>query len=233
MVHCGSRNARLGILIGILLLLLCASGVMAAGPTVSITVTKWNVPPLAPTHFKITQTGAASANITWTKGTAANITIIRGSTSGYPFSIFDGDSIYSGNGTYVEVGSLGLNTYTYYYTAWSQNEYGTSIGYARASIGLEGEPSADVSALTALIISLIEGPMGIMNMMFAVALMGFGFWKKSWIRVVLSLALIIWGVFAMPYDIKVAAPFIGIGFILFIMGISQIITVSREARAET
>ena len=223
----------LGALLVPLLLIGSTVTAMAADPTVTITVTKWNIAPLPPTHFEIEQTGVSSINITWTKGTAANITIIRGSTSGYPFSIFDGDSIYSGNGTYVEVGSLGLNTYTYYYTAWSQNEYGTSIGYARASIGLEGEPSADVSALTALIISLIEGPMGIMNMMFAVALMGFGFWKKSWIRVVLSLALIIWGVFAMPYDIKVAAPFIGIGFILFIMGISQIITVSREARAET
>ena len=208
------------------------AGIVSADPSITITVTKWNIPPLPPTHFEIEQTGASSINITWAKGTAANITIIRGSTSGYPFSIFDGDSIYSGNGTYVEVDSLGLNSYTYYYQAWSQNEYGTSTGYARASIGVEAEPSADVSALTALIISLIEGPMGIMNMMFAAALMGFGFWKKSWIRVVLSLALIIWGVFAMPYDIKVAAPFIGIGFILFIMGISQVITVSREARAE-
>jgi len=232
MVHCGSRNARLGILIGILLLLLCASGVMAADPTVSITVTKWNVPPLAPTHFKITQTGAASANITWSMGTAANITIIRVSTNGYPFSIFDGDAVYSGNGTYAEVGSLNLALYTYYYRAWSQNEYGTSLTYAQATIGTGAAPSADVSALTALILSLIEGPTGIVNMMFAVALMGFAFWKKSWIRVILALALIIWGVFTIPYDIKIAAPFIGIGFVLFIMGIFQNIAGQRETRGE-
>jgi len=214
------------------LLLIGLAGIVSADPTVTITVTKWNVPPLAPTNLEIEQTGASSINITWTKGTAANITIIRGSTSGYPFSIFDGDDIYSGNGTYVEVGGLGLSTYTYYYRAWCQNEYGTSTGYTQASIGVEAEAGTDVSALLAMILSLIEGPLGIINMMFAVALMGFGFWKKSWIRVILSLALIIWGVFAMPYDIKIAAPFIGIGAVLFIMGISQIITVSREASAE-
>ena len=216
-----------------LLLIGSAVTVMAADPQVTITVTKWNVPPLAPTNFEIEQTGASSINITWVKGTAANITIIRGSTAGYPFSIFDGDAIYSGNGTYVEVGSLGLSSYTYYYRAWSQNEYGISAVYAQASIGVEAEPGTDVSALTAMILSLIEGPTGIVNMMFATALMGFGFWKKSWLRVVLSLALIIWGVFVISYDVKVAAPFIGIGFILFIMGIFQVITVSREARAET
>jgi hypothetical protein len=222
----------LGALIVALFLIGTISSVIAADPVINITVTKWNIAPLAPTDFEIEQTGASSINITWTKGTAANITIIRGSTSGYPFSIFDGDDIYSGNGTYVEVSGLGLSTYTYYYRAWSQNQYGTSASYAQASIGVEAEAGTDVSALWALILSLIEGPMGIINMMFAVALMGFGFWKKSWIRVVLSLALIIWGVFAMSYDIKIAAPFIGIGAILFIMGISQIITVSREASAE-
>jgi hypothetical protein len=223
----------LGALIAALLLVGSAVTALAADPSITITVTKWNIPPLAPTHFEIEQTGVSSINITWAKGTAANITIIRGGTNGYPFSIFDGDAIYSGNETYVEVGSLDLALYTYYYRAWSQNEYGTSLTYAQATIGTGAAPSADVSALTALILSLVDGPMGIINMMFAVALMGFGFWKKSWIRVALSLALIIWGVFAMPYDIKVAAPFIGIGFILFIMGIAQIITISNEARTET
>jgi hypothetical protein len=228
----GIKLLILGALIVALLLIGSAVTAMAADPTITITVTKWNIAPLAPTAFEIEQTGVSSINITWTKGIAANITIVRGSTSGYPFSIFDGDSIYSGNGTYAEVGSLGLNTYTYYYRAWSQNEYGTSTGYAQASIDAEAESNADVSALTALIISLIEGPTGIVNMMFAVALMGFGFWKKSWLRVILSVGLIIWGVFVMPYDIKVAAPFIGIGFILFIMGIFQAIEASKEAREE-
>ena len=207
-------------------------GIVSADPAVTITVTKWNIPPLAPTDFEIEQTGASSANITWVKGTAANITIIRGSTSGYPFSIFDGDAVYSGNSTYVEVGTLDLGLYTYYYRAWSQNEYGTSTLYAQASIGIGAAPSADVSALTAMIISLIEGPMGIVNMMFAVALMGFAFWKKSWVRVVLSMALIIWGIFAMEYDIKIAGPLIGIGTVLFIMATMNLIGRRREQREQ-
>lgn len=220
----------LGALI-VALLLIGFVNIVLADPTVIITVTKWNIPPLEPTNFEIEQTGASSINITWTIGTAANITIVRGGTSGYPFSIFDGTNIYSGNLTYVEVNDLDLVTTTYYFRAWSQNEYGISEEYAQASTG-GTEGSADVSALTAMILSLIDGPMGIVNMMFAVAIMGFGFWKKGWIRVVLSAGLIIWGVFAMPYDIKVAAPFIGIGIILFIMGIFQTITASREARGE-
>ena len=126
-----------------------------------------------------------------------------------------------------------LSTYTYYYRAWSQNEYGTSLGYAQASIGTEAEAGADVSALTAMLISLIEGPMGIVNMMFAVAIMGFGFWKKSWLRVILSVGLIIWGVFAMPYDIKVAVPLVGIGAVLFLMATMNLIGQYRQSREET
>jgi len=204
---------------------------MAADPSISITVTKWAIPPLAPTDFEIEQTGVSSINITWTKGTAANITIIRGSTSGYPFSIFDGTSIYSGNSTYVEVGDLALGTTTYYFRAWSQNEYGTSTTYAQASVG-NGMGGTDVSTLTALIISLIEGPTGIVNMMFAVALMGFAFWKKGWIRLLLAASLIIWGVFEMQYDIKIAAPFIAVGAFLFILGTLRMIAASKEASSE-
>ena len=233
MVHCGSRNARLGLLIGILLLLLCASGVMAADPTVSITVTKWNIPPLAPTHFTITQTALHSANITWNMGTAANITIIRMDTSGYPFSVFDGDAVYSGNGTYVEVDGLELTTYTYYIRAWSQNEYGTSTGYAQGTIGVPASGgAADMSELITYLENLIGGPMGITSMFFAIALVGFAFWKKGWIRVVLAVCIIIWGVFAIPLDIKVAAPLLGIGSVLFFTGILNEIQKSRESTEE-
>jgi hypothetical protein len=215
-----------------LLLAICTSGVLAADPTVSITVSKWAIPPLAPTNFHITQTGVGSVNVTWTMGTAANITIVRGSTIGYPFSIFDGDAIYSGNSTYVEIDSLNLTENVYYYRAWSQNQYGTSATYAQASIGSKPEAPFDAATLARFIVSLIDGPMGITNMMFAVGLMAYGFWRKSWLRVMFAVSLIVWGVFAMPYDIKVAAPFIGIGALLFILGISQSIKSHAEAKEE-
>ena len=209
------------------------AGIVLADPTVTITVTKWNIAPLAPTDFEIEQTALHSINITWTKGTAANMTIVRGSTAGYPFSIFDGDSIYSGNGTYVEVDGLDFDTFTFYYRAWSQNEYGTSTSYAQATIGTADEEE-DGGTSTAGIFSFSLGDgFGLLEMMLVIAIMGFAFWKKSWIRVTLSTCLIIWGVFAMPYDIKVAAPLVGIGTVLFVMGTLNLISQSRQSREET
>ena len=215
-----------------MLLAICASGALAADPVVSITVTKWAIPPLAPEDFQITETGVGSINVTWTKGTAANITIIRMSTAGYPFSIYDGTDVYSGNGTYVEVSDLALGTYTYYFRAWSQNEYGTSTGYAQASVGTGATTSADMSELIDYLETLFGGPMGISSMVFAIALVGFGFWKKGWIRVLVAICIIVWGAFAMDYDIKVAAPLIAIGSVLFFMGTLKLIANYRAAREE-
>jgi len=221
-------------LLGLLLLAICVSGVLAADPVVTITVTKWCIPPLAPTSFTITQTGVGSINITWVMGTAANTTIIRGSTSGYPFTVLDGDAVYSGNGTYVEVSGLDLGSHTYYYRAWSVNEYGTSANYAQAAIG-EDAPvtgTVDMSELIDLITALVAGPTGIVNMMFAVALMGFAFWKKGWLRVMLAVSLITWGAFMSAYDMKIAAPFIAVGSLLFIMSIFRLITNYRAEQQE-
>ena len=218
----------LGASILALLLIGSAVTVIAADPQVTITVTKWSIPPLAPTDFEIEQTALHSINITWTKGTAADITIVRCSTAGYPFSIFDGDAIYSGNGTYVAVDGLDFTAFTFYYRAWSQNDYGTSASYAQASIGV-GTEEDEESSITSL---LVEGPMGITHVVFAGLLLIVACWKKSWIRVTLSACLIIWGVFAMPYDIKMAAPLVGIGTVLFIMGILALIGQYRQRQEE-
>jgi len=233
MVHNYSRGV-LATLVAILLLALCVTVAVAADPTVTITVTKWAQAPLAPTDFTITQIGANSINITWTKGTAANITIIRGSTSGYPWMITDGSPVYSGNDTYVVVEDLNLSSNTYYYRAWSQNEYGTSAGYAQASIGeaTPGGGTVDMSELIALLVGFVEGPTGIVNMMFAVALMGFALWKKGWLRLMLAVSLIIWGAFMSAYDMKIAAPFIAVGTILFMMTILRLIANYRGSQRE-
>jgi len=216
-----------------MLLLLCVSGVMASNPVISITVSKWAQPPLAPTSFTVTEISPTSVNITWVMGTAANITIIRGSTSGYPFTVLDGSDIYSGNGTYVVVEGLSLEDTRYYFRAWSVNEYGTSADYAQAAIGgAAPTPIVDMSELFALIIGLIEGPTGIVNMMFAVSLMGFAFWKRGWLRVLMAVSLITWGAFMTAYDMKIAAPFIGVGTLLFIMSIFRLITNYRAEQQE-
>jgi len=71
-------------------------------------------------------------------------------------------------------------------------------------------------------------PLGIPQMIVILALLGFALWKQGWLRVVLGLCLIIWGAFAVSYDIKIAAPLIGIGTVLFIEAILRQIQHSRE-----
>ena len=134
------------------------------------------------------------------------------------------------NLTYVEVDSLDFETYTYYYRAWSQNEYGTSTGYAQASIGDADEDDDNTASVFSL--SLTGDDFGLVEMILVIALIGFAFWKKSWIRVLLSLCIIIWGAFAMPYDIKVAAPLLAIGTVLFITGTLNLISQYRESQQE-
>jgi len=75
-------------------------------------------------------------------------------------------------------------------------------------------------------------PLGIPQMIVVLALLGFALWKQGWLRVVTSLCLIIWGAFALQYDIKIAAPLIGIGTVLFIMAILNLIGKSRQTREE-
>lgn len=95
----------------------------------------WSNLPGAPTDFTITQTGPTSINITWTMGVGANTTLIRVGTDNYPENVTDGYLVYSGSGTYVEVDGLNLDSQTYYYRAWSYNDYGYSVDYAQDYIG--------------------------------------------------------------------------------------------------
>jgi energy-converting hydrogenase Eha subunit C len=78
----------------------------------------------------------------------------------------------------------------------------------------------------------IFSPLGIPQMMLILALMGFALMKQGWLRVITSLCLIIWGAFAIKYDIKIAAPLLAIGTTLFFMGILNEIRKSRESQEE-
>lgn len=75
--------------------------------------------------------------------------------------------------------------------------------------------------------------LGIPDIIFTLALVGFALWQKSWIRVILSICIIVWGVFAMQFDIKVAAPLLAIGTVLFFRGILNLIAKYRESREES
>jgi len=66
-------------------------------------------------------------------------------------------------------------------------------------------------------------PLGIPQMIVILAVMAFALWRHGWIRVLLALCLVIWGAFALGVDVKIGAPLIGIGTILFFMGIFKLI----------
>jgi hypothetical protein len=71
--------------------------------------------------------------------------------------------------------------------------------------------------------------MGLVQIILVIALLGFALWKKGWLRILLSVGTIIWGAFAMPYDIKIAAPLLAVGLVLFIEAVIRQIQHAREA----
>jgi len=166
--------------------------------------------PLAPTDFTITQAGPSSITITWTKGIGANTTVIRASADGYPSSITGGYEAYSGNGTSVTIDGFAFDMTAWYCRAWSHNSYGYSADYAEGSVG---------------------NAVGLPAIVFAVGLCGFALWKRGWLRLLMAVSIIMWGTFAMPYDIKIAAPLIGVGSVLFFMSLFRVIRMQREEGA--
>lgn len=70
-------------------------------------------------------------------------------------------------------------------------------------------------------------PIGLPQIIFALALCGFALWKKDWIRVLLAICIIIWGAFALPYDIKIAVSLVSLGAILLFSGIFNVIQKQR------
>ena len=162
--------------------------------------------PLPPTNFTITQASPNSIEITWVTGIGANGTVVIASESGYPETRDDGYQVYSGNGTSVTIDGLLFSMGTYYYSAWSYNDYGYSVDHVEASIG---------------------NLLGVPQMLFVVALCGFALWKRGWLRAVLAVCIITWGAFAVAYDVRVAAPLLALGIILVALGLYQEIGTER------
>ena len=79
---------------------------------------------------------------------------------------------------------------------------------------------------------IFGNPVGLPQVIFVLGLLGFALWKTRWIRVLLSICLIIWGAFAMPYDVKIAAPLTFIGTMLLVMSTLNLISQSRQRREE-
>jgi hypothetical protein len=79
---------------------------------------------------------------------------------------------------------------------------------------------------------LIGARLGILDIIFMLALVSFACWKGGWIRVLLSVCIVIWGAYAIPYDIKVAAPMLGVGTVLFFMEIMKVWKSRQERQDE-
>lgn len=84
------------------------------------------------------------------------------------------------------------------------------------AIGATPVAAQDVTAVA------LPNPVGLPEIFFVVALVGFALWKKAWLRILLSIAIIIWGVFAVPYDIKIGAPLVAIGSVLFFLALMKV-----------
>jgi len=164
--------------------------------------------PGPPQDFKADTLDHSTILLSWIPGAGANATIIRGSQTGYPKSPTDGLLIYSGNGTNVTVSDLDLDITSYYYCAWSSNPAGYSLTCARARAG---------------------APIALPAMIFVVGMCGLALWKRGWIRLLLSLATLTWGVTAMQYDAKVGITFISMAFILFVTALLRLYQLKHEA----
>lgn len=162
--------------------------------------------PRAPANFTIEHGLVDIFVITWDAGYKADTTIVVGSEDHYPTSPTDGYVIYTGNATDTTLQGVNADIQTCFIRAWSYNSYGYSVDYAEDMIG---------------------DSFGIIPIVFCVTMAGFALWKKGWIRVVLSISLIIFGATAMSYDIKFAAPFLTVGVVLFIMATMRQIQVAR------
>lgn len=69
---------------------------------------------------------------------------------------------------------------------------------------------------------------GLSEIVFVLGLLGFALWKTGWIRILFSTCIVIWGVFAVPYDVKIASPLLAVGTVLFIMEILKLRRSRRE-----
>jgi len=72
-------------------------------------------------------------------------------------------------------------------------------------------------------------PIDIPEVLIVIALLAIAIWQKGWVRMMLSVGIVIWGVFFISYDVKIAGPLLGVGLVLFVQAILAKIQQSREA----
>lgn len=97
------------------------------------------------------------------------------------------------------------------------------IAVAGALLSTPAMAQSDISVV------VVPNPIGIPEAIIVVALLTFTILRKGWIRILLSVCIIIWGAFFISYDVKIAAPLLAVGSVLFVQGIMAQIQQSKEA----
>jgi hypothetical protein len=100
-----------------------------------------------PADFTATDMGGSTANLTWTHSGNATSALIRMKRNTFPTTTTEGELIYSGNATSVNVTGLSLDTTRYYFSAWGSDGVSYSDTYTTASIGGSGMMSIAIVIL--------------------------------------------------------------------------------------
>ena len=97
------------------------------------------------------------------------------------------------------------------------------IAGAGALLSTPAMAQSDISVV------VVPNPVGIPEAIIVVALLTFAILRKGWIRILLSICIVIWGVFFIAYDVKIAAPLLAVGTILAVQAIWALATQGKEA----
>ena len=79
---------------------------------------------------------------------------------------------------------------------------------------------------------LFDTGLNLVQLVLVLAICGFALWQRGWIRIILSVCIIIWAVWTMQYDVKIAGTLLGLGTLLFFKAILAKISNARETAKE-
>lgn len=79
-------------------------------------------------------------------------------------------------------------------------------------------------------ITIGGGDMTVLQLLFIILLCVLAVWQKTWLRVICSIAIITWGASSVSYDPRIGLPLMGIGLLLFILGITRMVEDHRQSQ---
>ena len=74
---------------------------------------------------------------------------------------------------------------------------------------------------------LFDAGLNLVQLVLVLAICGFALWQRGWIRILLSVCILIWAVWTLQYDVKIAGTLIALGTLLFFQATMAKIANSR------